>query len=266
VLEVELGLPQSRLVLADLGHGRQELGLGDLEGRLGRSHACLLRLLLRLVRVVLGERGVVDRLGCILVGLGDEALDAQVALPPQVALGIDHRHLTLGGLGAGDGLGRARIAEVGLGTLHGGLLVEHRRLCGIDLRFDLVDLGLEDLRVDAGDDLVLLDLGVEVGVELLDLAGNLGADQDRDDRVQRAGGGDGRGDRAACDGGGAEGGLTAHALRVEVAAGEPAGQEKHEDDPEDTALHHCETGGPPKVFLTAAPGSARAGRWPGDSR
>ena len=39
VLEVELGLAQSRLVLADLGDGRQELGLGDLEGRLRRAHA-----------------------------------------------------------------------------------------------------------------------------------------------------------------------------------------------------------------------------------
>ena len=198
-------------------HGRQELGLGDLEGRLGRAHAGLLRLLLRLVRVVLGQRGVVHRLRGILVRLGDEPLDAQVALPPQVALGIDDRHLPLGGLGAGDGLGRARVAEVGPGALHGGLLVEHRGLRGIDLRFRLVDLGLEDLRVDAGDDLALLDLGVEVGVELLDLAGDLGADQDRDHRVERAGGGDGRGDRAACDRGGAERGLAAHALRVEVA-------------------------------------------------
>ena len=153
---------------------------------------------------MLGHRGVVDGLRGVLVGLGDEALDAQVALPPEVALGVDDRHLTLGGLGAGDGQGRARIVEVGPGTLHRGLLVEHRGLRGLDLRLGLVHLGLEGLRVDAGDDLALLDLGVEVGVELLDLPGDLGADQHRDHRVQRAGGGDRGGDRAARDRGGAE--------------------------------------------------------------
>ena len=81
-----------------------------------------------------------------------------------------HRDLRLGGLGPGDGQRGAGIAEVGPGSLDGGLLVEHGGLRGVDLRLGLVDLGLEDLGVDAGDDLVLLDLGVEVGEELLDLA------------------------------------------------------------------------------------------------
>src|SRR6185312_1787843 len=107
----------------------------------------------------------------------------------------------------------------------------------------LVDLRLEDLRVDAGDDLVLLHLGVEVGVELLDLTGDLGADLDRDHRVQGAGGGDCRRDGAACDGGGAKRGLAAHALRVEVAADEAAGQDEDENGPEDSALHRYETTG-----------------------
>ena len=48
-----------------------------------------------------------------------------------------------------------------------------------------MDGGLEDGRVQLGDDLVGLDQGIEVGEQLGDVAGNLAPDLDVEDGVQR---------------------------------------------------------------------------------
>ena len=97
---------------------------------------------------------------------------------------------------------RLRVGELHLGPLEIAL-----RLAQVGLRLRqvgarLLDLGLEQRRVEPGEDLALPDERVEVGVQLRDVARHLGADLDRRDRLQRAGRADRVDDVAAGDRGG----------------------------------------------------------------
>src|SRR5439155_15413256 len=130
-------------------------------------------------------------------------------------------------------------------------------LGGIDVGLGLGDLGLEDLGVDAGDDLVLLHDRVEVGEQLLDLAGDLAADLHEDHRVEVAGGRHGRGQGSALDPGGPVLGGGAAALGVEVA---PHAEPDHcGDDHEGTdASHHGVRRGQAISYLGLTAGRASA--------
>ena len=201
VLEIQLRLPQGRLVLADLRGGGLELGLDDLELGFGRGDGRGLGVLLGLGGLVLGDGGVVGDLGGILVHLRDQLLLPQLALAQEVAAAVNHGYLRLGRLGARRRQGGPGVLQVRAGLLHHGLLVEHLGARGVDLGLGLIDLGLEDVRVDASDDLPLLHLRVEVGVELPDVPRHLRADLHRDHGVERAGSRDGGDEGAAGDGG-----------------------------------------------------------------
>ena len=65
--------------------------------------------------------------------------------------------------------------------------------------FGLMNGGLEDGRVQLGDDLVGFDQGIVVGEQLGDVAGNLAADLDVEDGIQLAAGGHHLGQIAAGD-------------------------------------------------------------------
>src|SRR5207247_1806933 len=94
---------------------------------------------------------------------------------------------------------RSSVLDVCAGTLDLGLLVEDRGLGGSEVGLRLVDLRLEDVGVDARDDLALLHDRVEVDEELFDLPRNLAADLDGDDRVEVAGRRDGSGEGTTLD-------------------------------------------------------------------
>ena len=204
MLEVELRLPQRGLALTHLRPRGVELGLGDLELGFGRADGGGLGGLLGLGGLVLGDGRVVGHLGGVLVRLSDQLLLPQLALAQEVAATVHHGHLRLGRLGARRGEGGAGVFQVRPRLLHHRALVEHLGPRGLDLGLGLVDLGLEDVRVDARDDLPLLHLRVEVGMELPDVPRHLRADLHRDHGVERAGGRDGGDEGAAGDGGGPE--------------------------------------------------------------
>src|SRR5258705_455514 len=136
-------------------------------------------------------------------------------LAAEVALAVHHRHLRLERLGVGRREGGARALLIGPRLFDDRLLVEDHGLRPVELGLGLVDLRLEEIGVDAGDDLPLAHRGVEVDEHLLDLPRDLRADLHGDDGVESAGGRDGGGERSP-----------RHRHRaVHVAAGEGAGVE-----------------------------------------
>ena len=96
---------------------------------------------------------------------------------------------------------RSRVLDVGARPLDLGLLVEHGRAGRLQVGPRLVDLGLEDLGVDAGDDLVFFTTELKSTRSSLIWPETWLPDLDGDDGVEVAGGGDGGGEGAALDGG-----------------------------------------------------------------
>ena len=126
---------------------------------------------------------------------------------PQRGLGLPHRGLRGFEIGRGNELrlqelvrplqlqlrvfeGDARALDVGLQPGHG--------------RFGLIDLRLQQRRIEPRDDLALPDLRVEVGIQRLNRAGHLGAHLHGRDGLERARGFDGFHHVAARDLGGHE--------------------------------------------------------------
>ena len=110
-----------------------------------------------------------------------------------------------------------------------------RRLAGQHVRLALLDLGLEQRRIEFGQHLILLHRVVEIRVNFPDRAGHLGADVNDHDRIQRPIGGDDLDDVAPVDGLGTVtlGGLRRIAGPVGV-SGEAGGQ--RQDDQQQANL------------------------------
>ena len=124
------------------------------------------------------------------------------------------------------------VPATGFLPVEGGRAHPSRR---VELAPRLADLRLEDLGVDAGDELSLLDGRVEVDEELADLPRDLRADLDGGDGIQVARGRHRRRDGPDLDSCGAVLGGLAAALRVEV-GGDPAGHQKNEEpEPNETS-------------------------------
>jgi hypothetical protein len=105
----------------------------------------------------------VGSLRAVEVALGDQLAVEERGLAIEVALGVDHADPGLGGVGLGLGQRRPGVLDVRSRLLDLRLLVEDHGLGGRDVGARLVDLGVEDLGIDARDDLVLLHERVEVG-------------------------------------------------------------------------------------------------------
>ena len=137
-----------------------------------------------------------EGLGGVLVAPGDELPRQELGLVIQVAPGVEEGDLSLCGLGPGARQRCAGVVNVGPRPLDVGRLVQHRGVGALEVGLGLTDLRLEDVGIDAGDELVLLDPRVEIGEELPDLSGDLGPHLDGDDGVQVPGRRDRRGQRA----------------------------------------------------------------------
>ena len=155
----------------------------------------------------------------------------------QIALGVHHGDLRLRRLRLALGVRRAGVLDVCAGTLDLGLLVEDRGLGGSEVGLRLVDLRLEDVGVDARDDLALLHDRVEVDEELFDLPRNLAADLDGDDRVEVAGRRDGSGERTTLDARQPVLGRVPDGLGVEIGPDAGARKNGHRQEWE-KPLHH----------------------------
>ena len=150
-------------------------------------------------RVQLGRGPVVGRLGRIDLGLGDDAVVAQLHLARQV---LDRLVDGGGGIldfGLGDLDGRHGVFDVGVGAL------DRRR---VDRQFgtghgefglSLAHPGLEDRRVDPGDDLISFNFHIEIDEYLFDLSGYLRAYQYRNHGLEPACRGDRADERAMLD-------------------------------------------------------------------
>ena len=207
-LQLGLGHLEGGLSRGHLGRGRTHLRLARGQLRLRRPEGGLAGPLLGPRRLELSLGGVERRLGLVPLALRDELppgevhpavqLDARVAggraVPGDVGLGRgDHRprvldvgphalHVGLGGHGSGPG-----VLHVRPHLLHVGPLVQHLGLGALDIRGRRVDLRLEDIGIDPGDQLVATDGGVEIHQDLADLAGHLAADLHGRDGRQGAG-------------------------------------------------------------------------------
>jgi len=187
VIQIHLRLVQSGFLLPDLRMGRLQLRVGHSELR-GRGPDCGGQsVFLRAIGLELRHRRIMGGLRGIPVALSDEPFVQQFRLPNQIALRVKDGDLSLRGLSLAHGESSARVLHIGARPFHQRLLVQDRSLGRFKIGLGLIDPGLEDLRVDARDQLVFLDLRVEVGEELLDLPGNLGAHLDSDDGIQGTG-------------------------------------------------------------------------------
>jgi hypothetical protein len=77
----------------------------------------------------------------------------QLLLPSEIAESVHDSDLRLHGLCVSPREGGPRILEVCPGLGDDGALIEHSGARGIRLGFGLVDLGLEELRIDQSNDL-----------------------------------------------------------------------------------------------------------------
>ena len=237
VVEIDLGLLERGILLLHQRTRGLGGGLGHAELGERRLDTRRERLLSRPGGVELGHRSVVGGLRRVEIALGDELATEQLRLPVEVTLGVHGLHQGLGGERLGFHEPRAGVVDVGPGALDLRVLVQDVRPGGVQIRLRLVDPGLEDVRVDPGDDLVLLDDRVEVDHEVLDHPGDLAPDLDDDHGVQVAGRRDRSGEGTSLD--------TRHpvlwgiaaALGVEVGEDAPTHQDRHDDHRHD-ASHH----------------------------
>ena len=107
--------------------------------------------------------------------------------------------------------------------------------CLDEVRLHLLELRIEQRRIEPRDDLALLDDAVEVGAEPLDVAGHLAADLNGCHRLQGSGRADGVDDVAAIDGRGRD--LDLGAVTLGIPGADAAADDGEQDDRDNGAFH-----------------------------
>ena len=182
-------------------NGVLQVDLVHAQRRLRLPHLGLGRLQLRLG----GPQG---HCCCFQFGLGDEIAGSQFARPPELRYGVVDAY--------------RRAFHLGLGAQQVGAR--------------LLELRLEQRRIEAHDDVALADDGVEVDVELLDDAGDLASDLYGRHRLEGAGRSNGVDDVALSHGDGSD---VRHDLDGSCPVEAVGSHRGAEDDDDGKGLLHC---------------------------